>query len=391
MTADVLAHTGANVKIDALSYTREHGFSTSLPSPSSASASPLVLVFGASSFHDDTDVFARLREALPHAQLVGCSTAGEILDDKLSDESLAIAVVHFDSTELRTAVAPVNAPGESHGAGVALAQNLRAPGLRAVLVFSDGKTVNGSALARGLNHELGPDVVVTGGLAGDGARFQRTWVLVDDRPQAGFVTAVGLYGSSLRVAHGSRGGWDLFGPERMVTRASGNVLYELDGRPALQLYKEYLGERVAGLPATALLFPLAIREAGTDRRLVRTILDIDETSQSMIFAGDVPQGSLAQLMRANFDRLVQGASDAAQLATQATGTPVLSIAVSCVGRRLVLRQRAEEELQASLEALPPGTRQVGFYSYGELSPLASGSCELHNQTMTLTTLSEQKS
>ena len=245
-----------------------------------------------------------------------------------------------------------------------------------------------------MNDTLGETVVVTGGLAGDGTRFKRTWVLKDRSPQSGYVTAVGFYGDHIRLGHGSKGGWDKFGPERQVTKSHSNVLYELDGRPALQLYKEYLGDRAAGLPATGLLFPLAIRTSPSEGKvLVRTILAVDEAAQSMTFAGDIPQGVFAQLMRANFDRLIQGASEAAALTINHHGSshptsPTLSVAISCVGRRLVLGERTEEEIEATLEILPKGSSQIGFYSYGELSPYANGACDLHNQTMTLTTIAE---
>jgi len=263
--------------------------------------------------------------------------------------------------------------------------------LRSVFVLSDGLNVNGSELVKGLNSRLPGNVVVTGGLAGDGDRFRRTWVIQDGKPATNVVTALGLFGDRLAVSHGSKGGWDSFGPERRITRSQGNILYELDGKPALALYKEYLGDRASGLPATGLLFPLSIRQDASDsRQLVRTILGVDEANQSMIFAGDVPQGYLAQLMRANFDRLVTGASQAADLASNGhtSGGPTLAVAISCVGRRLVLGERTEEETEITLENLPPGTQQVGFYSYGEISPYASGSCDLHNQTMTLTTFAE---
>ncbi len=208
------------------------------------------------------------------------------------------------------------------------------------------------------------------------------------------MTAVGFYGDHIQVGHGSKGGWDKFGPERQVTKSSGNVLYQLDGRPALELYKEYLGERASGLPATGLLFPLAIRTSQTEGKvLVRTILAVDEATQSMTFAGDIPEGVFAQLMRANFDRLIQGASEAATLTINShnslpSNSPTLCIAISCVGRRLVLGERSEEEVEAALEILPKGSRQIGFYSYGEISPYQSGTCDLHNQTMTLTTITE---
>jgi hypothetical protein len=267
-----------------------------------------------------------------------------------------------------------------------------APDLRGVIVISDGLGVNGSELLRGLSAILPPSVVVTGGLAGDGARFTRTWILHEGAPVSGRVSAVGLYGERIEIGHGSKGGWDIFGPERVVTRATGNVLYELDGRPALDLYKEYLGELAAGLPANALLFPLSLRRSHTEEtRLVRTILGISDADRSMTFAGDIPAGSLVQLMRANFDRLIDGAAEAARLTRGSSpfDSQSLTIAVSCVGRRLALGERAEEEVEAVLDTLPAGAHLVGFYSYGEISPYASGRCELHNQTMTLTQLRER--
>jgi hypothetical protein len=218
-------------------------------------------------------------------------------------------------------------------------------------------------------------------------------VLGQRGPESGLVSAVGLYGEKLRVGHGSRGGWDIFGPTRRITRSKGSVLFELDGHPALQLYKQYLGDRASGLPATALLFPLAMRASATDdKMLVRTVLSVDEAMQSMTFAGDMPTGNLVQLMRANFERLIDGASSAALNTVATSGnsqaSDVLAIAISCVGRRLILGERTEEEIEAALNGLPKGTRQVGFYSYGEISPYASGHCDLHNQTMTLTTIAE---
>lgn len=325
---------------------------------------------------------------------MGCSTAGEIHGCEISDDGMAVAALRFDNTPIRTAHAAVQSPNDSYAAGRTIAEQLKQPSLRGVLVLSDGLNVNGSELVKALNDTLGETVVVTGGLAGDGTHFKRTWVLKDRTPQSGYVTAVGFYGDHVRLGHGSKGGWDKFGPERLVTKSTGNILYELDGRPALGLYKEYLGDRASGLPATGLLFPLAIRTSQAEGKiLVRTILAVDEATQSMTFAGDIPEGVFAQLMRANYDRLIQGASEAAALTTphqngSLATSPTLSIAISCVGRRLVLGERTEEEIEATLDILPKGSRQVGFYSYGEISPYKNGTCDLHNQTMTLTTITE---
>ena len=351
----------------------------------------LVLLFGPSSLLDSADPLSEVIGDYRESVVLGCSTAGEILGTQIFDESVSAAIVRFDHTDLRMASAPAQSADDSFAAGQNIAKQLNDARLKGILVLSDGLCVNGSELVRGLNSEVPDSVVVTGGLAGDGDRFRRTWVLQDRRPKTGFVTAVGFYGDRIRIGHGSKGGWDRFGPERRVTRSKGNVLFELDGRPALQLYKEYLGDRAAGLPATGLLFPLALRANESDSKsLVRTILGMNEDDQSLTFAGDIPEGALAQLMKANFDRLVQGASEAASSTNLSTdGDPrTLAIAISCVGRRLVLGGRTEEEIEATLDVLPKGTRQIGFYSYGELSPFATGTCDLHNQTMTLTTLSE---
>lgn len=209
-------------------------------------------------------------------------------------------------------------------------------------------------------------------------------------PTGNFVSAVGFYGEKVKIRHGSKGGWDIFGHERKVTKAKDNQLFEIDGKPALDLYKNYLGELAAELPASALLFPLSIRlDQNDEKRVVRTILSIDEEKKSLTFAGDIPEGSLIQLMRANFDRLIDGAAEAALMTQEDSKNDVLSIAISCVGRKLILGERADEELEAALDSLPPKTKQIGFYSYGEISPYATGHCDLHNQTMTLTTISEE--
>jgi len=377
------------MKIQTFSFTA--GGWSSEPDGALDSDRTLVVLFGASNLIDRPAPVQRIIDAYPRSRIIGCSSSGEIHGTRVLDDSLAVAVAKFDRVTLRLANARISGTDDSFAAGSEIARQLNAQDLRAVLMLSDGLQINGSELVRGVNSILPASVTVTGGLAGDGDRFKRTWVIADRRLTPGFVAAVGLYGNAVRVGHGSKGGWDTFGVERRVTRSRGNVLFELDGKPALQLYKQYLGERASGLPAAGLLFPLTLRSApDDDKRLVRTILAVDEASQSMTFAGDIPEGYYAQLMCANFDRLIQGAGEAALSIGNraATGPAPLAIAISCVGRRLVLGERAEEETEAALEVLPPDTRQIGFYSYGEISPYATGHCDLHNQTMTLTTISE---
>lgn len=339
---------------------------------------------------------AELTAAFPRSCRLGCSSAGEIVGAQVLDDTLSAAVVRFDHSQLHLAQTDLAGPADSGAAGQRLASQLPREGLRAVFLLSDGLCVNGSPLVSALTDGLPAGVVITGGLAGDGTRFERTWVLVDDEPRAGHVVALGLYGERLRIGHGCDGGWADFGPERVITRAVGNVLYELDGQPALDLYKHYLGERASGLPGTALLFPLAVRRVADEGEpLVRTILNIDEEARSLTFAGDIPQGGVARLMRSSTDRLVESAGDAAGRAlavTDESSGEALVVSISCVGRRLVLGERTEEEAEAVLDSAPHGgarVAQLGFYSYGEISPTLPGqAADLHNQSMTVTVFAE---
>lgn len=366
-------------------WTRSAGWSNGTAIDATAN---LVWVFGGTD-QLDTERFAELRSAYPHALLLGCSTAGEIIDTRVEDDTLVATAATFEHTRVRLVSARVGDPGASRPVGADLAAQLAAPDLAHVFVLSDGLHVNGTELAAGLRQTLPASVVVTGGLSGDGARFSRTLVIADAPPAECMVVAVGFYGDRLRVGHGSLGGWDPFGPDRLITRAVGNVLFELDGQPALTLYKRYLGDHAAGLPASGLLFPLALRsEDGSETGLVRTILAVDEAAGSMTFAGDMPQGCHARLMKANFDRLVDGAIGAAE-AAKLSDDAQLAILISCVGRKLVLGQRIEEEVEGVRDVLGTQAVLAGFYSYGEISPYtATGRCELHNQTMTITTFAE---
>ena len=359
--------------------------------PGALGDSQLVLIFGARPILRESLV-AQIKTAYPSAHILGCSTAGEICGTQVSDHSLVTTAVSFEHAWLKGSRVELNLAEDSFQAGEYLARSLDFEGLAHVLVLSDGLVVNGSDLVRGLTKHLPDRVTVTGGLAGDGERFEETLVFWDGVPKRNTIAALGLYGSRLRVGYGSLGGWDPFGPERLITRSRGNVLYELDGRSALELYKKYLGEHAHGLPATGLLFPLSLRVKAGETGVVRTILSVNEQEQSMTFAGDVPEGAYARLMKANFDRLIDGAIGAAKTSYQAIGStsPDLAVLISCVGRKLILRQRIEEEVEGVRDILGEHTILTGFYSYGEISPFVPGAkCELHNQTMTITTFSEE--
>lgn len=333
-----------------------------------------------------------LQAAFARSHLVGCSTAGEISRDGVADDSLVVTALHFENTPVVQVSTVLADMGDSFAAGQRLAKGLSTVGLRAVLIFGQGVAINGSALIGGLASVVGEQVPITGGLAGDGGAFAKTWVLDDAGLSDERLVCVGLYGDKLEFAHGSFGGWSPFGPARKVTRSENNVLYELDGESALDVYKKYLGEHAKGLPASGLLFPFAM--LGSDHNevgLIRTILAVDEAAGSLTLAGDIDPNGYLKLMHASTDALVDGAEAAAQAAQKMQSNPDegLALLVSCVGRKLVMGGRVDEEVEAVGDVFGQGATLAGFYSYGEISPFApSVDCKLHNQTMTITYLSE---
>jgi hypothetical protein len=353
----------------------------------------LVLAFGGRDALSESKHFDELRSFYPKAAIVTASTSGEIIDGSVLDDSITCTAISLEKTAIEFTEIDVQEGDDGEKAGQNLASRLSKSDLSYVLILSDGQKVNGTSLLRGINRDIGSNVVVTGGLAGDGARFVKTLVGLNKAPESGKICAIGFYGSHIKIGHGSVGGWDPFGPIRTVTRSSKNVLFELDNQPALSLYKKYLGDQAKDLPGSGLLFPLKISQSleNTKHALVRTILSVDESNNSMTFAGDIPEGYTAQLMKANFDRLIEGASSAASNAIELSKQtkPELALLISCVGRKLVLGPRVEEEIDSIRKWIGDSAPITGFYSYGELSPVVDGSpCELHNQTMTVTTFSE---
>ena len=371
-------------------WSRSEGWRPNLPT-SEVGRQSVVFVFGARSLMQAGDLVNELREHFKGGTILGCSTSGEIVGDVVVDDSVIATLADFEHTRVRFASATIGEAKASYDVGKELAQQLNDASLRHVFVLSDGLHVNGSDLARGLADGVSKGVSITGGLSGDGTNFAETWVIADGAAGPQRVGAVGLYGDDLRIGYASMGGWKPFGPLRTITRAEGNILYELDGRSALDLYKSYLGSHADQLPASALLFPILVTDAKGSQGVVRTVLSVDEQNKSMTFAGDIPQGATAQLMKTSVDDLVDGATAAAEASLSGLDgrRPDLAILVSCVGRKLVMKQRTEEEIEAIRDVFGTDTKFSGFYSYGELCPfMHGGECRLHNQTMTITTFAE---
>jgi len=351
----------------------------------------VVLAFAGTAALKASGALELIRHAFPDAHVFGCTTAGEILGNAVRHGSVAVTALALDRARVVPAAVPIHSSERSFEAGQRLAQKFPASGLRHLFVVSDGLLVNGSELVDGLCGVLPPGVAVTGGLAGDGDHFQETYVWCDSDPRPAVVAALGFYGDSLRIGLSPSAGWDPFGPVRVVTKSRRNVLYELDGQPVLALYRRYLGEYATDFPVSGQSFPLEVLgEQGQDG-VLRGLQAIDETEQSVTYAGNIPEGAHARLMFGSIEHLVAGAQAAGEsAAAQLAGiAPQFSLLISCNGRRSVLGPQLDEEIEAVGAALGDRCYLAGFYSYGEIAPVRLGCrAQLLNQTMTVTSLAE---
>ena len=351
---------------------------------------PLVLVFGNRYLLEDETVLNTIQEEFPYEHIVFCSTCGEILDSGMLDNSISVTAIELENSTFvieRENISNFNF--QPNLLGEALLEKLPKEKLKHLFVFSDG-LLDGSKLIEGIENNLSKSIAITGGLSGDDARFEKTISSYKETPKPGEVVLIGLYGEALEVTYASAGGWFPFGPERKITKSKDNILFEIDDKPALDVYKNHLAHRAIGLPSASLSFPLNVTYEGKKQPVVRTILGIDESQKALILAGDAPENSKVQLMMASIDAIIDGAQFATELAMNNREKKAeIAVLVSCIGRKLIMNSRVGEETEYVKETLGDLTTMTGFYSYGQIAPFNGNDyTNLHNQTMTVTLISE---
>ncbi len=351
---------------------------------------PLVLILGNRYLLEEDAILDEISDLFPSGHLVFGSSCGEIADESVTDNHINITAIEFERSSFEIQTINISeVGGDSKVAGKSVIQKLTPVGLKHVFVLSEGSFVNGSELTKGMQ-EAAPKILITGGLCGDDARFEKTLASYNEAPKEGEIVVIGFYGDTFEASFSIYGGWTPFGPERTVTKSEGNILFEIDGKPALDLYKNYLGDKAKELPSSALIYPLNVKSKENDQSFVRTILNIDEENNAMILAGDVPEQSTVQLMMTNMNSIAAASETAARRAMEGrNNAPELAILISCIGRKLVLDQRIEEEVEEVIGVIGKDVVTTGMYSYGEIAPFyGERNCKLHNQTMTITLISE---
>lgn len=350
----------------------------------------ILFLFGDSDAIKSENIYSELKTIYPNYQIVGASTAGNILGSEINQSPAIATAVHFEKGSFKTSTVDFFADEDVNTIAQRLISALPQENLKHIFILSDGLNINGSELIDSAN-KLTKQVSITGGMAGDGDRFQETWVVSNEPAKQFRIVAVGFYGNDFVISSGCFGGWSEFGGNRIITKSSGNVLYELDNSPALELYKKYLGKYADDLPLSGMRFPLSIKQNTNSPELIRTLLAINEEENSVTFAGDIPEGYIACLTKPKIDLLIDGAQSAAKAIYKANNNTALGLVVSCAGRKSVMNELVEDELEILEEVLGSNVQLSGFYSYAEFAPFPSdiNTCQLHNQTMTITGIYEK--
>ncbi|PWL28335.1 FIST N-terminal domain-containing protein [uncultured Roseivirga sp.] len=348
-----------------------------------------VLVFAPRQEMESQGWLKGISEKYPQADIVSCSSSGEVYLSEVLDNSVTGMAVALQKSSVEIHSMKLEDGDSSKALGERLSAGFTSTDLRHVLVFSDGWLINGVELLEGMYRALGRDVLISGGLAGDGANFSKTLVGLNGEIDEGQVVAIGFYGQQIEIGFGSHGGWDVFGDSHIVTATEGRVIKAMDGKSPLSLYKQFMGDDADGLPGAALLYPLSVVIPESESPLVRTVYSIDEVLGHLIIGQEIPVGTEVRFMKAEFDDLLNGSSQAVQKALSTlNGVPEFCLVISCIGRKLLFDRKIEEEIASTQSVLGSEVPIGGFYSYGEICPAKRGLAELHHQMLAVTLIRE---
>jgi hypothetical protein len=352
-------------------------------------AAPDLVMMFANSRHDAQGVLDGVWSVLSEpTRLIGCSSYAEIGAEDAAIGSVTLMGIEFGKVEWQ--LFSLDAIGESStDAGRRFAMQMQDFGPRLVVMLPD-LVANSIQLVRAMREVLGPDCPIIGGVASEQLEFVRTWEFLDRKVIGGGIVALALRGP-LRVVTVARAGFQPVGAMRTCTRVEdGKLILELDGRRALDIYKELLGPDVAARPNIGIEFPLAVIQRspsgdymGSDERaqVIRVVRQLDEERGALLCAGDIEEGVKVRMTRGNKEDLIAAAKLAIEQGVAAMPDAQLAFLFNCAGRKLVLGARYREEINAAFGPLGDIPR-IGFYTYGELAPV-DGTNMYHDETFTL--------
>lgn len=351
----------------------------------------IVLIFG-----NDEQRVQEVIKAFPKSHIAGSSTFGEIYGGHVYDKTVSVSVIKFSDVKIKSVEVPFTDYAESYNTGVKVFQELNEDKLSGILVFTKGLVFNGDQFAKGINSKNNKNVLIGGGMAGD-PEVKDTWVISKQGKRTQAVVAVGFYGDNFQMMISTESGITPLGVERTVTKSDKNILYEVNHKPALEFYREFLGDNFKDLTKSAIQYPIAVSKDYkiSQAELVRTPYTINEKDQSVTFTGEVPEGLQIRLMMAGSENMVSGSEKAAQdtktRIKKAKGDPAFVLLVSCASRKMVMGEFTEEEIDMVQTVLGQKDYTIsGYYAFGEIVSAQGGTCVLQNQTINLISFYEKK-
>jgi len=359
-------------------------------------AAGVLLVFGSTRF-DHRRLLEGVTSVAGDTPLVGGTTAGEISSAEFSTRSVVVMALSSDTLSFTTGIGKDMSRDEA-ACGVALVEDIRRQtsldDALSLLVLPNGMGGDGVKVIEGLHSALGPNIEIVGGYLGDDERFESTFQYHDGKVYKDAIPGLLFSGQGFRTGVGVRSGFASIGNRFYCTQAKGNVVGQFDEERALDVYKEFLGEELSKkLPGVCLEYPFGLIDEkvsirGKEYFQLRCGLSVDHERGTISLAASIPEGSPITLTTASRGDIINGARLAAEQAQEslAGAKPQAVLMFSCVGRKLVLGRRTQEEVSAVRSVLGEDVPLLGFYTYGEIGPIDKMQGELaatrfHNETV----------
>lgn len=383
------------MQVNTRVYRAKQGWDSPLPANLDSSRTLLVVFAAAELFEAEIDWLAQIRNALPQSQMIGCSTTMPLVNGQLLPGSAVLAVCQLEHARIKLTSQPLESPADSLAAGQAIGRALYQPDLRQIMLFADGRTVNANELMNGINSVAPQAIRLSGGMAShpdfnNGLRL----LILDGTLKSQTVVAAALYGDQLMIQQREDVGLKTYSQYYEVTRHGDRLITEVNGRPALDVYNEFLGE-LADDKGYIHMFPIGFYEApDTPMKVVRSILDLSQGDRALILASEVPAHPYMRFMTGLPSQFIDSAQKvaagiSASVINERFTLPLLSLTTTCVGRQAAMGRQAEQEVARAFAALPRGTEQIGFAAYGEIAWSSTGFCELHNHTINIMLMGER--
>ena len=333
-------------------------------------------------------LYNQLKTKYKNANIVIFSTSGHFVSSEILDETPIVSAIEFENSSITMDQFSIADFATSFDLGESIGKSIKKE-VKGVCIISDGGLINGTELISGINANVLKEVPIFGGMAGDGTRFQKTLVGANQNPEVGNVVIIQFFGEGISIKSNSDFGWTSLGLEFKITKSESNKLIEIDKKNAYDVLYEFLApESEEKFAELTLYYPFLLKDS-SDEGVIRTPILVNHKEKTLVYAGNMPEGSMVKLMKSGTMQLLDSTLEVAQKCVLSKEENSFVLAISCVGRRVVLEDMANEEFTEIQSIFGERSCYFGFYSYGEFS--RSGfeeNCKLHNQTLTLAVLQE---